>query len=127
MATTHTAVWIDHHEAHVFQVDPSSFSVSTVLAPIHVLRHSKRERAERNHPDDAPRFFRDVVSALAPASQVLVVGPSTAKVNFVDFMHDHAKGVEVVGVETVDHPTDKQVAAFVRQYFGPTGGDHGRS
>jgi stalled ribosome rescue protein Dom34 len=117
MSTTHAAVWIDHHEAHIFEVDPSSFDVSTVKAPHHVHRHPKSQAGDSNHPDDAPRFFREVVSALGSTTQVLVVGPSTEKKSFVDFVKGEARGLNVVGMETVDHPTDKQVAALVRQYF----------
>jgi stalled ribosome rescue protein Dom34 len=115
MSATHAAVWIDHHEAHVFHIDPSSFSAATVAAPQHVPRH--HEARPRNHPDDAPRFFRDVIAALDGASEVLVVGPSTAKIHFVDFVHEHATALRVVGMETVDHPTAKQLAAYVRHYF----------
>lgn len=117
MASTHAAVWIDHHEAHVFLVDPSSFSESTVDAPHHVPRHPKSEAGARNHPDDLPRFFREVVSTLAGVTELLVVGPSTAKINFVDFVREHAPALRVVGVETVDHPTARQLAAYVRRYF----------
>ena len=134
MSSNHAAVWIDHHEAHIFHVDPLSFSVSTVEVAHHVPRHPKSEAGRRNHPDDAPRFFLDVIRALENTTQLLVVGPSTAKNNFVDFVLEHAPSLHVVGIETVDHPTDKQVAAHVRRYFAvggaaaaQHGGDHGRS
>ena len=120
-SSNHAAVWIDHHEAHVFCVDPSSFSASTVEAPHHVPRHPKSQARLRNHPDDAPRFFREVVRALGSATEILVVGPSTAKINFVAFVREHAPAVRVVGMETVDHPTARQLAAYVRRYFAVAG------
>lgn len=120
-SSNHAAVWIDHHEAHVFCVDPSSFSASTVEAPHHLARHPRSQARVRNHPDDAPRFFREVVHALGSATEILVVGPSTAKLHFVAFVHEHAPSVRVVGMETVDHPTAKQLAAYVRRYFTVVG------
>jgi stalled ribosome rescue protein Dom34 len=125
MSPTHAAVWLDHHEAHVFEVDPVTFNVSTVEAARHVPRHPRSEARPRNHPDDAPRFFRDIVTALAGATQVLVVGPSTAKIHFADFVREHARQLHVVGVETVDHPTANQIAAYVRQYFAVPGASQG--
>jgi len=119
--SNHAAVWIDHHEAHIFCVDPSSFSASTVEAPHHVRRHPSSEAHVHNHPDDAPRFFREVVRALGSARELLVVGPSTAKIQFVHFVREHAPAVRVVGMETVDHPTAKQLAAYVRRYFAGAG------
>ena len=31
--------------------------------------------------------------------------------------HDHEVSNKVVGVETVDHPSDAQLVAFARKYF----------
>jgi hypothetical protein len=44
---------------------------------------------------------------------------STAKLQFVRYLHAHAPAVEarIVGVETSDHPTDAQFAAVARRYF----------
>jgi len=49
----------------------------------------------------------------------LVLGPSTAKLHFRDYVLEHASTLHftIVGVETVDHPTDKQLVAYVREYF----------
>ena len=115
------AVWLDHHQAHFFRIDAGSFSLSTLpAAHHHVHRHSDRNAAEPNHPDDMKRFFHDVASAVASADEVLVVGPSTAKLQFVRYLHTNAPEIEarVVGVETSDHPTDTQFAALARRYFG---------
>ena len=111
----HAAVWLDHHEAHIFHVDPASFSETTVESPRHVARH--QEARKHNHPDDAPRFFRKIIVALAPATEVLVLGPSTAKTHFADFVREHTRELRIVATESVDHPTAKQLAAHVRRYF----------
>ena len=114
------AVWLDHHEARVFPIERGTFDETTLRAPRHhVKRHPDGNAAERNHPDDAIRFFREVAVALDSADEVLVVGPSTAKFHFLNYVHTHDAKLEqrIVGVETVDHPTDPQVAAFARRYF----------
>ena len=48
-----------------------------------------------------------------------MVGPSSAKLDFVRHVHqhDHTLTPKIVGVETLDHPTDPQLAAYVRHYF----------
>ena len=117
----HVAVWLDHHQAHFFRIDAGTFSTSALpAAHHHVRRHPDRSAAEPNHPDDLKRFFHDVASAVASADEVLIVGPSTAKLQFIRYLHTHAPAVEasVVGVETADHPTDAQFAAIARRYFG---------
>lgn len=115
----HTAVWIDHQKAHVFRVEPESFTEAIVHAPEHTPRHPQHEASPHNHPDDEKRFFHEVALAVGNVDKVLIMGPAQAKLHFRDYVTEHASTLKltVAGVETVDYPTDKQVAAFVRKFF----------
>jgi stalled ribosome rescue protein Dom34 len=121
--TTHVAVWIDHKEARIFHVDADKVDAETVAAPLHNIHNKHPRGAERakEHPDDAKRFFHDVARAVEDADEILVLGPSTAKLALIRYFHTHEHVLEprVVGVETVDHPTDGQLVAFARTYFKP--------
>jgi hypothetical protein len=46
------------------------------------------------------------------------------KLLFLRYLHksDPALEARIVGLETVDHPTDRQIVAYVRQYFHPANG-----
>jgi hypothetical protein len=61
-----------------------------------------------------------VARALEGAEPILVVGPSTAKLQFLRYVqkHEHALEPKIVGLETVDHPTDGQIVAYAKRYFG---------
>jgi stalled ribosome rescue protein Dom34 len=115
------AVWMDSEEAKIFHVEAASFDEATVHSPNHhVHRHPKdQETRTHNHPDDEHRFFQAVAAALAGADQVLVMGPSVTKLRFIRYAQKHDPALEprIVGVETADHPTDRQLVAHVRQYF----------
>ena len=115
------AIWIDHEEARVFQVSDESFKELTIPAPTHhVHRHPKdQETRSHNHAQDEVRFFGDVVRALEGADEVLVMGPSVTKLHFFRHAQQHAPALaaRVVGMETADHPTDRQLVAHVRHYF----------
>ena len=116
----HVTVWIDHNEARLFHVDAESVEETTVRAPMrHIHRHPKGGTAEHHHPDDAQSFYRSVARELEGVERVLVVGPSTAKLHFVRYVHKNEQGLEprIVGLETVDHPTDKQLVAYSKRYF----------
>jgi stalled ribosome rescue protein Dom34 len=118
--TTRTAVWIDHREARVFHVSLDDRDELTVTVPQHVHRkHPKGESGAKEHPADAQRFFQEVARSLEGSRQVLVVGPSTAKLDFIRYLHKHEQSLEsrVIAVETVDHPTDGQLVAYIRTYF----------
>jgi len=118
-ANPRVAVWLDHHEAHVFYLEESNFDESTFRSPRHHLRRSPDRDAEKNNPEDLKHFFHDLSGALDSAGEVLILGPSTAKLQFLKYVHAHdAKLADrIVGVETVDHPTAPQIAAFARRYF----------
>jgi len=116
--TKHAAVFIDHREAKVFHVDDEGFDPAKIEPRHHVKRHSS-VTAEHDHPADALHFFQAVEKALADVEEILIVGPGTAKLELIRHVHKHNHAVEarIVGVETVDHPTDGQLVAFAHKYF----------
>jgi hypothetical protein len=60
-----------------------------------------------------------VATAVQGSPEILVVGPGTAKVAFMtDLEKRHSKvAKQVVGVESLDHPSDAELLAFARRYF----------
>jgi stalled ribosome rescue protein Dom34 len=119
-APTRAAVWLDHHEARIFHVDLEGFDEKTLHVPAHRFhRHPKGPSEAAGHPEDQHRFFSDLVKALATADDVLLLGPSTAKSEFLHYVEEHAHPLarKIVGVETTDHPTDAQIVAHVRSHF----------
>ena len=114
------AVWIDHNEARIFHIDRDTYDEKTIQSPHHhIHRHPKGAAEAHEHPDDLKRFFDEVAKALMGAEEILIVGPSTAKLQFVKHVHQHERAMEpkIVGLETVDHPTDAQLVAYVKGYF----------
>lgn len=118
MDTRHAAVWIDHSEAKVFYVDAATFTEITVRAPHHHVRRHQGT-GEKSYPADEEHFYHEVAVALRGTEEILVVGPSTAKLGLIKHLHKRESDLEprIVGVETVDHPTDGQLVAFMRRYF----------
>ena len=117
---THAVVWIDHAEARIFHVHPDSTEETTVLAPQHHLHRHPKERGEaKEHPADAQHFFKETARMLEGADAVLIVGPSTAKLELFRYLHEHDRRIEskVVGVESADHPTEGEIVARARSYF----------
>src|ERR1019366_2491154 len=121
MNTRHIAVWLDHKEARTFAFQPDSADELTVLGPPHNDHHkwTRGQEGIKEHPEDLKRFFHDRVQALQGVESLLVVGPGSAKLEFLRYVHTHDLTLEaaIVGIETVDHPTDGQIVAFARKYF----------
>jgi hypothetical protein len=116
------AVWIDHHEARVFQLHPDAVDESTVVAPPFQVHHRRPKGAEgpKARVEEDRVFFQEVARSLEGAGEILIVGPSTAKLGLLRYLRTHAEHTlepRVVGVETVDHPTDRQLVVFVKKCF----------
>jgi hypothetical protein len=110
------AVWIDHKEAKLFRFDTAGVKQETLHAAHH-LHHNGKDQAKKN---DASALFNDLAKHLEGATEVLLLGPGTARTQFVHHLETHHRGdigAKVVGNEACDHPTDKQVMALARKFF----------
>jgi stalled ribosome rescue protein Dom34 len=120
MATYHAAVWLDHSDAKIFNVSKETFDEKVITSPhAHTQLHRRSGSDDGHRADEDQHYYHEVAQALEGAEEILVVGPSTAKLAFVKHVHrhDHALVPRIIGVETVDHPTDGQLVAYVRRYF----------
>jgi hypothetical protein len=66
-----------------------------------------------------PGFYRDVAASLADAGTVLVLGPFTAKIEFIAHLARHAPQMieRLSGVETMDRATDREILDRARRHF----------
>lgn len=120
MSHTHAVVWIDHSEAHIMQISPDDVENSLIKpANPHQHLHHKRGAVGFGRAPEDQHYYHEVVEALRGTKEILVVGPSNAKLNLIKhiYAHDHTLTDRVIGVETVDHPSDAQLVAYARKYF----------
>ena len=115
----HAVVWMDHREARVFHFNADDVARTVIHPdrPNHHLHH-KSGSIGAGHAGEDHHYFDSIAAALAKAGEVLVLGPGQAKQAFVS--HVRAKkgvGDKIVGVETVDHPSDGQIVAHAKRYF----------
>jgi stalled ribosome rescue protein Dom34 len=116
----HAVIWIDHHEARVFHFGPTDVE-KLVLHPDHPTRHihHKSNTIGSGHDSLDNGFLHAVAEAIADAGAVLVTGPANAKTELVKHIQHHDPKLMklILGVETVDHPSDPQLVAFARKFF----------
>ena len=81
--------------------------------------HSKSGTVGSGHAPEDQKYYHEVAHAVADAKEILVVGPSNAKLALIKHLHKHDPAVadKVVGFESVDHPSDGQLLAYARHYF----------
>ena len=120
MSLSHAVVWIDHQEAHVIQFNADAHEKSTITTKSkHGHIHRKAGVLTGHHQVSSQTYLHEVVEAVADCHEILIVGPGVAKLELIKHIHHHDAKIsnKVVGVETVDHPTDAQLLAYAKKYF----------
>ena len=116
MSHYHCVVWIDHREAHVIEFNPDEAEASVVhpKARHEHLHHKQGVTGSGRTPEDHA-YYQAVAEAITGAGEILIVGPSTAKLELFKHLQAHASAIaaRVVSVETVDHPSDAQLVALL--------------
>lgn len=120
MSHVHAIVWIDHRQARIigFSLDASAeFVVHAHNVDLHI--HHKAGSIGSGHAADDHHFFDEVAESLIGIHEVLIVGPGNAKTAFETYIGDRHADLagRVVGVETVDHPTDAELLVHARESF----------
>ncbi len=118
MTFNHAVIWIDHREAHVIHFDAQASETEVIKTRSTHAHHGAGAKGS-GHAGGEPRFLQEVIDAAADAAEILVVGPGSAKLELLRHAERHRKEVahKIVGVETVDHPTDRQLLAHARKAF----------
>lgn len=113
MPLIHAAVWLDHHNAHVLQLDAARTLDQRIRQRIHFTRHHDSQvRSER-------KFFGEIAEALPGIEKVLVVGPLLEHAAFRKYLEKYNPEVcpQIVGWETAEHPTEHEVIRLTREHF----------
>lgn len=116
----HAVLWIDHQDARIIHFNADSAEEERIKPadpPRHL--HVKAGSPSGTHITDEPQFYRDVAGALGEAREILVTGPSTAKAEFLKYVHKHAPQMmeQIAGIETLARVTDNQLLAEARRFF----------
>jgi len=120
MSYQHAVVWVDHQHATVIDFTVDDKHVVTIASETgqrKLHRRSGIPGSGKAAPDHV--FYDEVAAALGNAREILIVGPGSAKQELHrDLQTRHAAiATCVVGVESVDHPSDGELLAYAKKYF----------
>ncbi len=126
-------LWIDHRKAVI--VVATDKGQETILitskvdkqlgrpggvrstAPYESLLVHSDDRREREFTGHLNVYYDAVIACIRGAEAILLFGPGEAKGELKKRIERDKLGGRIVGVETVDRMTDRQIAAKVRQHF----------
>jgi stalled ribosome rescue protein Dom34 len=108
-------VWLDREEARLTHFSEEQMRRERVRA----TRHDHHtHRLEGDEKESLP-FYREVAHRLSGSGRILILGPGLAKTHFRALLDQEFPGLarQVVGCETVDHPSDGEITAYAARFF----------
>jgi stalled ribosome rescue protein Dom34 len=120
MSSNHAVIWIDHKEAHVMFLSKDASEAEIIKSKsTHTHLHHKANEIGSGKLALDSKYLHAVMQSVNESKEILILGPGSAKLELIKHAHQHdAKIAEkIVGVETVDHPSDKEILAHARKFF----------
>jgi hypothetical protein len=62
-------------------------------------------------------YYDAIIACIRDAESILIFGPGEAKGELKKRLDRNERGGRIIGIETADKMTDRQIAAKIRQYF----------
>jgi hypothetical protein len=144
---TKVGLWIDHRKAMIVVVTDKGEETQLVISKVErQLRRSgdsplagaydkaqvpARNSRQRTFTAHLNIYYDAVLASLRDAESILIFGPGEAKGELRRRLKKANLSERIVGMETVDKMTDRQIAAKVRQHFQDQGdqpsGSRGRT
>jgi stalled ribosome rescue protein Dom34 len=118
-------VWIDHSKAVIAIIAGKNEETREVTSNMekHVRysgaaqEDSAEDQRDRRFTGHLNKYYDQVVACIRDADSILILGPGEAKGELEERLGKEALRGRIVGVETADKMTDRQIAARVRQRF----------
>ena len=134
---TRVGLWIDHKKANIVTVtdkgekmglivskvekQPRRSGDSPLKGPYEPYQVPPQDSLQRTLTEHLNIYYDAVIASIRGAESILIFGPGEAKGELKERLEKNGLGGRIVGIETADKMTDRQIEAKVRQRF-PSGG-----
>jgi hypothetical protein len=135
MMKTLAGLWIDHREAVIIFVSDKGEVTKRIKSSVEKqLRRSGRspseapfesqmvpadDTRERDYTGHLASYYDQIISCVRGAESLLIFGPGEAKGELKKRLEKDNLGSRIVGIETVDKLTERQIAQKVRNHYSP--------
>jgi len=117
-------LWIDHRKAVVVIISNEGEEVREITS--HMDKHvrfssgtsedgSSEDVRDRQFENSLNSYYDAVIAVIRHGESIQIFGPGEAKSELKKRLESKELGGRIVGVETVDKMTDRQIAAKVRE------------
>ena len=130
---TKVGLWIDHRETRIVAVTDKGEEARLIISkaekqlrrsgdsplkgPYETLQVPADDSRQKTFTGHLNIYYDAVIAAMRDAESILIFGPGEAKGELRKRLEKDNLSGRIVGIETVDRMTDRQIAAKVRRYF----------
>jgi hypothetical protein len=130
---TKMGLWIDHRKAIIVAVTDKGEETRLIISKVDKqpgrsggIRSTTPYESQQVPADDSRErkftghlniYYDAVIACIRDAESILIFGPGEAKGELKKRLKRDNLGARIVGIESMDKMTDRQIAAKVRQYF----------
>jgi hypothetical protein len=132
MKTT-VGLWIDHRKAVIVALTDEAEEIKLIISKVEKqpgrpggIRSKTSYESQLVRGDDSRQrvltghlniYYDAVIASIRDAESILIFGPGEAKGELKKRLERDKLSGRIVGIETVDKMTDRQISAKVRRYF----------
>lgn len=112
-------IWVDREHAKVFEFSSTMMERKNFEAHRHEHHSHRRDNLIQQREENS--LFSDIAAHVRDATNLLLIGPGVAKHHFQNYLTEHHPALAriVSACQTVDHPSDAQIAALARKVLAP--------
>lgn len=116
-------LWIDHRKTIIVRISGVTDEITRIASNVEAHVQSAgaapeikgEDQRDRRFLDHLNKYYEKVISHVRNAEFLLILGPGEAKGELVKRLQREKLSEHIVGVETADKMTERQIAARVRQ------------
>ncbi len=119
-------LWIDHRKTVIVTISDEGEEIKEIISDMekHVRFASGKSEAgssedirDRQFENHLNSYYDKVIAVIRDGDAIQIFGPGEPKGELKKRLESKGLGACIVGVETVDKMTDRQIAAKVRELF----------
>jgi len=130
---TKVGLWIDHRKAIIFAITDEDEEITLIISNVEKQLRRSGDSPLKGHfescqvPASDSRqkkltnslniYYDAVIACIRDAESILIFGPGEAKDELKKRLKRNNQENLIVGIETVDKMTERQIVAKVRQHF----------
>ncbi len=130
---TQVGLWIDHRKALIVAITDKGEEIRLIISKVEKqpgrsggIRSTVSYESQLVPADDSRQrrstgllniYYNAVIACIRDAESILIFGPGEGKGELKKRLKRNKLGGRIVGIETIDRMTDRQIAAKVRRYF----------